>query len=227
MSALHTKLRDRIAVINDRIERACTRASRTPGQVTLIAITKTAPVELLQALLDIGVTHLGENRVAEIVEKVPHLRGAFTMHLVGALQTNKVARVLPFVNMVQSVDRVRLIEYLERYTPAGTTLPVLIEVNTSKEASKSGCTAEEVRPLLERIAQCSTLHAAGYMTIGPLNGNELAVRESFAQLAAIAAAHGDLVAQPHLSMGMSSDFEWAIEEGATMIRIGTLLTGDR
>jgi len=227
MSALHDTLRARLATIQERIERACTRVSRTKDQVTLIAITKTQPVEVLQALLDIGVTHLGENRVIEIVEKVPHLRGAFTMHLVGALQTNKVAKVLPLVNMVQSVDRIRLVDYLERYTPAGSVLPVLIEVNTSGETSKSGCTPSDVRPLIERIAACEKLRPAGYMTIGPLAGNEQTIRASFAQLSHIATAHRDLIATPHLSMGMSGDFEWAILEGATMVRIGTLLTGGR
>ena len=227
MDTFHTMFRDRIHSITDRIAAACSRCGRTQSQVTLIAITKTQPVEVLQALIDCGVSHLGENRVTEILDKAPKLKGSFTMHLVGTLQTNKVARVLPFVQMVQSVDRIRLIDFLERYTPEGATLPVLIEVNTSGETSKSGCLPDQVRPLLDRISASVKLVASGYMTIGPLAGDETAVRRSFSTLSHIANVHRDLVPRPHLSMGMSGDFEWAIEEGATMVRIGTLLTGAR
>jgi PLP dependent protein len=227
MDTLHTTFRDRLLSIHDRIAGACRRSGRTPDTVTLIAVTKTQPVEVLQALIDCGISHLGENRVTEILDKAPHLHGSFTMHLIGTLQTNKVARVLPFVNMVQSVDRIRLIDYLDRYTPEGEKLPVLVEVNTTRETSKSGCSPDQVRELLDRACSSTKIRPAGYMTIGPLDGTEQSIRSCFASLYTIANEHRDLVPAPHLSMGMSGDFEWAIEEGATMVRIGTLLTGAR
>ena len=220
-------LAHRLAVIRERIADACGRARRPADSVELIAVTKLHPAETLQLCIDCGVKHLGENRVGEIVEKVPRLRGEFTMHCIGHLQTNKVAKVLPFIQMLQSVDRVRLIESLERHLPEGSRLPVLVEVNTSGEASKSGCRAQDSGALIERMLSEERLLPSGYMTIGPLGGGERQTREAFSLLRETAEANRDLIPTPALSMGMSGDFEWAIEEGATMVRIGTLLVGER
>ena len=220
-------LSDRLAVVRERIENACRRAERSRDAVQLIAVTKMHPAETLQELIDCGVTHLGENRVNEIVEKVPRLHGSFVMHCIGHLQTNKVAKVLPYVQMVQSVDRLRLVETLERHLPAGVTLPVLLEVNTSGEASKSGCESGESRELIERMLDGKRLVPQGFMTIGPLGGGERETRTAFSLLRTTAERTRDLIPAPQLSMGMSGDFEWAIEEGATMVRIGTLLVGER
>ena len=220
-------LSDRLAIVRERIANACRRADRSPDGVELIAVTKKHPARTLQKLIDCGVTHLGENRVHEIVEKVPRLSGSFVMHCIGHLQTNKAAKVLPYVQMVQSVDRLRLVETLERHLPAGATLPVLIEVNTSGEVAKSGCEAGESRMLLERMLGGKRLVPKGFMTIGPLGGSERETRAAFSLLRTTAEQHRDLVAAPQLSMGMSGDFEWAIGEGATMVRIGTLLLGER
>jgi pyridoxal phosphate enzyme (YggS family) len=173
------------------------------------------------------VTDLGENRVSEILDKTAFLQGEFTMHLIGHLQTNKVARVLPFVQMVQSVDRDRLIEYIERYVPPETRLPVLVEVNTTGEPSKHGCLPDDCRKIMERVAMSNKLVPAGLMTIGPLGAEEKQTREAFSLLRTLAERNSDIVARPHLSMGMSGDFEWAIEEGATMVRIGSILCGVR
>jgi len=227
MNTLYLHYEEKIAMVHDRISRACGRCGRHPDEVTLIAVTKTQPVEVLQALIDCGVQNLGENRVSEVLEKVPALTGTFIMHLIGALQTNKVAKVLPYIQMIQSVDRSRLIDYLERYLPDGSVLPVLIEVNTSEESTKSGCRSSDARMLVERCLAGKKLRPEGFMTIGPLGGDESAVRNSFSQLRSIADAHRDCIPSPCLSMGMSGDFEWAIEEGSTMVRIGTLLTGER
>jgi PLP dependent protein len=225
--ATDAALNERLAAVHERIDCACGRVNRSAGSVMLIAVTKTQPVELVQALINLGVKHLGENRVTEIVEKTPYLSGDFTMHLIGHLQTNKVARVLPFVQMIQSIDRERLIGYLERYLPAGVTMPVLVEVNTSGEASKSGCTPQACRMVVERLVASDSLLPSGYMTIGPLGSDERTTRGAFSLLRETAEKNRDLVPEPQLSMGMSGDFEWAIEEGATMVRIGTLLTGER
>lgn len=220
-------LRDRLQVIRYRIGSACGRVSRSPDSVKLIAVTKTQPVAVMQALIDCGVQDLGENRVQEILEKAPHLTGHYSLHCIGHLQTNKVARVMPFIAMVQSVDRIRLVEYLERYCSEKSSLPVLVEVNTSGETAKSGCSPDQSRMLLERCLEGGRVCPYGFMTIGPLTGGEIAVRKSFAALRSTAEKCADLVPVPQLSMGMSSDFEWAIEEGSTMVRIGTLLVGTR
>ncbi|MBN1578543.1 MAG: YggS family pyridoxal phosphate-dependent enzyme [Chitinispirillaceae bacterium] len=225
--AIDGYLGERFEALHDRMCRACTRASRQVGSVTLIAVTKMQPVEKLQALIDLGITNLGENRVSEIIEKTPHLTGKYTMHLIGHLQTNKVARVLPHVHTIQSIDRVRVIEYIERYLPADVRMPVLVEVNTSGEASKEGCAPPECRMIVERLVAGGRLLPSGLMTIGPLGGDEKRTRGAFSLLRDLAEKNRDLLPQPHLSMGMSGDFEWAIEEGATMVRIGTLLTGER
>jgi PLP dependent protein len=227
MNSAQQTLSERLTAVHERIVSACRRSGRREDTVELIAVTKLHPSETLQQLIDCGVRHLGENRVNEIVEKVPRLRGDFVMHCIGHLQTNKVARVLPYVGMVQSVDRIRLIETLERHLPEDRQLPVLVEVNTSGETSKSGCRAEECLMLVERMLSGGRLIPSGYMTIGPLGGNEKETRAAFSLLRETAARNSDLVVEPALSMGMSGDFEWAIEEGATMVRIGTLLVGAR
>ena len=225
--AIDGRLIERFESVHNRIGRACERASRPVGSVTLIAVTKTQPIDLVQALINLGINHLGENRVSEILDKAPHLTGNFTMHLIGHLQTNKVARVLPHVRMIQSIDRMRVIEYVERYLPVDVRMPVLVEVNTSGEASKEGCAPDACRSIVERIIAGGRLFAAGYMTIGPLGAGEQKTREAFSLLRCVAEKNRDLISEPHLSMGMSGDFEWAISEGATMVRIGTLLTGER
>jgi PLP dependent protein len=224
---LHQGLSERLNKIRERITTACVHAGRPVDSVKLIAVTKTHPIETLQALIDIGVKDLGENRVQEIVDKVPHLHGHFAMHCIGHLQTNKIARVLPFVQVIQSIDSIRVVEYIEKYLPDGVTLPALVEVNTSAEAAKSGCLPAECRRIIERIIAGRRLTPSGFMTIGPLDGDETAVRKSFSLLRRIAENNSDLIAHPQLSMGMSGDFEWAIHEGSTMVRIGSLLVGGR
>ncbi len=220
-------LKVRIEQVRERIHRACIQSCRKPDSVVLIAVTKTQPVELLQALLDHGISNLGENRVQEILGKAPLLHGEYTMHLIGHLQTNKVARVLPYVQMIQSVDTVRLVEFIEKYLPGHARIPVLVEINTSGERSKNGCAPENSREIIERIVSSARVIPAGYMTIGPFGSGEKGARASFALLRETAERNRDLIPEYHLSMGMSGDFEWAIQEGATMVRIGSLLCGER
>lgn len=220
-------LREKLSAVRDRIQQACDRSHRNADSIELIAVTKNQPVEKLQALIDIGVSHLGENRVQEIVEKVPRLRGEFSMHFIGHLQTNKAAKVLPYIQTIQSIDRIRIIDRIEKYLPTGKQMPVLVEVNTLGEVAKNGCRPSECRMLIERLLAGGMLVPCGYMTIGPFGGDEVAARNSFTLLRECAGKNSDLVSGPHLSMGMSDDFEWAIEEGATMIRLGTVLLGAR
>jgi PLP dependent protein len=221
------RLQKNLERVEERIARACSKAGRKRSEVRLIAITKTHPVETIQPLIDLGISDIGENRVQEIEKKAPLLSGTFTLHMVGHLQTNKVAQVLPHIGWIHSIDRTRLIERIEFYRPQGPKLPALVEVNTSGEVSKSGCAPDECRALCDRAAASSALEFRGFMTIGPLDGDEKKVRDSFATLRRLGESCRDLSSVIELSMGMSGDFEWAIEEGATMIRLGTVLLGAR
>ena len=223
----------RLVEVRERIERARLRAGRAAGAVRLIAVTKNHPVETVQRLIDLGVRDIGENRVQEIEEKAPNLRGEFTIHMIGHLQTNKAGKVWPLAGWIQSVDREKLVRRLEGLyeedcrngTPEKKK--VLVEVNTSGEESKSGCSPDECERLCNIVAQSNALELKGLMTIGPLGGNEQAVRGAFTLLRNLSQKHCADINAPELSMGMSGDFEWAIEEGATMVRVGTLLVGER
>jgi len=218
----------RLHDVRERIERACRRAGRAAGSVRLVAVTKNHPVETAQRLIDLGVRDIGENRVQEIEEKAPRLAGEFTVHLIGHLQTNKAQKVWPLAGWIQSVDREKLVRRLEGLYDGGERKKALVEVNTSGEESKSGCTPEECGRLCEIVAGSKALELRGLMTIGPLGGGEAAVRGAFATLRELSQKYcGGVVGVPELSMGMSGDFEWAIEEGATMVRIGTTLVGSR
>jgi pyridoxal phosphate enzyme (YggS family) len=223
---MSVQLSERLESIRHQIEKACERSSRTVESVRLIAVTKTHPVETLQQLIDLGIKDLGENRVNEIEAKVPLLKGDFTMHLIGQLQTNKVARVLPHIDWIQSVDRERLINRIEQFQN-GSKIKALVEVNTSGESSKSGCIPEMCREICERVVASPALEFCGLMTIGPLSSDELLVRNAFSLLRRLGEQCKDLTEKIELSMGMSSDFEWAISEGSTMVRIGSLLLGRR
>lgn len=227
MGSDNSRLRVNLGVLQERVERACEKSARPRSSVRLIAITKTHPVETIQELIDLGVNNIGENRVQEIEEKVPLLRGDFTVHMVGHLQTNKVAHLIPHVKWIQSIDREKLISRIEFCHKETSKLSALVEVNTSKEAAKSGCMPQECRALCERVAASKAMEFCGLMTIGPLNGSESEVRESFSSLRRLSETCCDLAPAMELSMGMSGDFEVAIEEGATLVRIGTALFGSR
>jgi pyridoxal phosphate enzyme (YggS family) len=220
-------LKQRLDRTEDQILRACTAVHRSRGSVRLIAVTKTHGADTAQELINLGVSNIGENRVQEIVAKAPVLHGTYELHMIGHLQTNKVSAVLPYIHWLQSVDRVRLIERIEHCYTKSDKLKVLVEVNTSGEDSKSGCTSDECRGLCERVVSSPVLQLKGLMTIGPLNGTESEVRGSFQLLRSLSERITDLCPTPELSMGMSGDFVWAIEEGATMVRIGTALVGGR
>jgi hypothetical protein len=220
------RLHDRIVMVRNRIAECCEKVGRKPDSVRLIVVTKTHPADTLQNLIDIGIADLGENRVQEIECKVTHLKGDFTIHLIGHLQTNKVSRVLPYIRWIHSIDRENLIDRIERYH-SGEKINALVEVNTSGESSKSGCSPDHCRALCERLLSSRALELRGLMTIGPLNGTESQTRSAFSLLKKLSEQCADLVPQMELSMGMSGDFEWAIEEGSTMVRIGSLILGDR
>jgi pyridoxal phosphate enzyme (YggS family) len=221
-----------ISHIRERIASACARAGRSPGEVTLVAITKTQPVALIREALNAGITVFGENRVQEAAEKIPELRDGPTWHLVGHLQTNKVKKALSLFSVIQSVDSLRLAQEIQRQAgAAGQVVEVYVEVNTSHEDSKFGIDPNAAPELAQQIAGLPNLRLRGLMTIGALTSDANRVRSCFRRLRELRDAIGDMslpqVDLETLSMGMTDDFEIAIEEGSTMVRVGRAIFGER
>jgi PLP dependent protein len=226
-------IRENIARVEDRLAAACRRSGRRREDVKLVAISKAHPPELVRAAFDVGLRDFGENRVQEAKAKRPALADLTARwHLVGHVQTNKARAARELFHWVHSVDSLRLAEKLaQTAAPGGERLLVLIEVNLGKEASKAGVRAGEVSELVERISRLATLELRGLMVIPPFLTNPEAVRPYFRQLRTlareIAARNLPNVSMQELSMGMSHDFEVAIEEGATIVRVGTAIFGAR
>ena len=221
-------LRNRILALRESIADACGRVGRTPESVRVVVVTKTHPAETLQAVIDAGIRDIGENRVQEIVEKAPVLSGERVLHMVGHLQTNKVLKVVPLVDWIQSLDSERLLRKIESSCEnAAKTINALVQVNTSGEDTKSGCEPGEALDLCEKVAASNSVRFRGLMTIGPLDADETDTRKAFTTLRTLGEKCRHLTESVELSMGMSGDFEWAIEEGATIIRVASLLLGQR
>jgi pyridoxal phosphate enzyme (YggS family) len=218
--------------VRERLARAAERSGRRPEAVKLIAVTKNVPVEIIRAGLAEGITALGENRVQEARAKVAALGRAAEWHFIGHLQTNKVKYLADWVDLIHSLDRIRLAEELEKQgARTGRVWPVLLQVNLAGEGTKFGLAEAEVRPFLERVAGYRHLRVLGLMTIGPAVAEPEEARPVFRRLRllaeAIAGERWPGVSMEHLSMGMSGDFEVAVEEGATMVRVGTAIFGPR
>ncbi len=227
-------LAERLANVCKRIETSAQGCNRSADEITLIAISKTHPAETLRAALSLGMTDLGENRVQEAEEKIVELgRRAARWHLVGHLQANKARRAVALFDVIHSLDSVSLAQRLDRLCLAEgrEELPVLIQIDLGGEASKTGIDASALPQLLETIAACRRLRLIGLMTLPPYFENAECARPFFKTLREL---RDQLQLQDHfgeqpgeLSMGMSHDFEIAIEEGATMVRVGTAIFGER
>ncbi|MEO5616410.1 MAG: YggS family pyridoxal phosphate-dependent enzyme [Candidatus Eisenbacteria bacterium] len=223
--------RERLDQIRDRIARAAARSARASAQVTLIAVTKTVPAEVVAGAVAEGILDLGENRVQEAESKIARegLAGV-RWHLIGHLQGNKAGRAVALFDRIHSLDSLALAESLSRRAvAAGRTMPVLIEVNVSGEATKYGVKPDELAGLAEQVASLEGLVFDGLMTVGaPVERPEDA-RPGFAGLRELRDATAGRMGRPlpHLSMGMTGDFEVAIEEGSTMVRVGSALFGPR
>ncbi len=207
-----------------RIIRACERVGRLPDEVTIVAVTKMVEPSAVATAFKLGIRHFGENRVQEAERKIRQLTWLEphpTWHLVGHLQTNKVKVAMELFDIIHSLDSVRLAEVISRRTE--TTLPVLLEVNVSGEASKGGFSVVEVAPALEAISRLPRLEIKGLMTIAPMVADAEQVRPVFQKLCSLRDSFG----LEHLSMGMTDDFEVAVEEGATLVRIGRAIFGER
>jgi pyridoxal phosphate enzyme (YggS family) len=217
-----------------RIRQAAESAGRNAADVTLVAVSKTVPVEAIAALAPLAPVILGENRVQEAQAKQARLPGggAFRWHLIGHLQSNKAIRAAELFEMIHSVDRLELLQRLERRcAELDKRLPVLIEVNLAAESSKTGCRPDEVPTLLDAACMLRHVRVAGFMAIPPFRENPDEVRPYFRQLRELrdrmSIRFGSGLELRELSMGMSHDFEAAIREGATLIRVGTAIFGAR
>jgi pyridoxal phosphate enzyme (YggS family) len=224
-------IRARLAAVEERIAAAAARAGRDPGEVTLVGISKTMPLAAVEAAYGAGITHLGENRVQEAVEKYAAFKPeGLTLHLVGHLQRNKARRAALLFDFVHSVDSPALADALaEGCRDRAAPLPVLVEVNLAGEESKFGVAPEAALPLLAHLLTLPALAPRGLMTIAPLVPSAEEVRPVFRGLRALRdRCQAELgVDLPHLSMGMTNDYEVAIEEGATLVRIGRAIFGER
>ncbi len=221
-----------VARVRERMANAAAKAGRDLSAITLVGVTKTRTAEEVGALIAAGVADIGENRVQELLSKTPFLRHLpHTTHLIGHLQRNKAKHLPGHIDMLQSLAGEETLAALEKaYAQSERPLDVLVEVNIGEETSKSGIDKDEVFKLCARVQKSGVLRLRGLMAIPPFVPGE-AVRPYFAQMRQlfidIRAKTGDNVSVTVLSMGMSSDFEIAIEEGATMVRVGTELFGPR
>ncbi len=227
-SALKASLMRQWNAVEVRIQRACQQAGRARSDVQLVAVTKTLSVELAGLLPELGLLDLGENRPQELWRKAAALPPAIRWHLIGHLQRNKIERTLPLVHLLHSVDSTRLLTALEAaLAQRGRTLDVLLEVNASREPSKHGFTPEEVPGLAPTIASLPHVRVQGLMTLAAFEEDAERCRPTFAMVRGLRDRLRQELGTPHglgqLSMGMSNDFEVAIEEGATLVRIGTAL----
>jgi PLP dependent protein len=228
-----TSIAQNLASVRDRIAAAANKSRRRPEDVTLIAVTKTHPPEAIRAAFEAGLRHFGENRVQEWEGKYAAVQDlSATWHLVGHLQSNKAARAAKVFDSIDSVDDLSLAQRLDRARdaqPSSANLRVLLEVQLAPEASKSGTNPEDIHPLAERVMQLPQLDLEGLMCIPPFLDDAEQVRPYFRRLRELRDSLAKQLgrALPVLSMGMSHDFEVAIEEGATEVRIGTAIFGAR
>lgn len=228
------EIKKNLQSIHQRIKQACEQSGRNPKEVSLLLATKTVPIEKIQVAIDAGETLLGENKIQEALSKQAGLQhdSSLNWHFIGHLQTNKVKDVLKFATCIQSVDRMKLANKLdERLRQEGRSIDILVQVNTSYEESKFGIKPEEAIPFIQEVSKLDTLRVKGLMTIGLFTDDKHKVRKCFRLLKDIQTKVKEMnipnVEMGVLSMGMSGDLEIAIDEGATMIRVGTAVFGKR
>ncbi len=213
-----------------RVARACERASRDPAGVTLLTVSKGHPAEAVRAAAEVGLIFFGENRVQEARAKIGLCPSRLRWHLIGHLQSNKCRDAVHFFEMIQSVDSLPLALEINKWADkSARTMPVLIEVNVAGESSKFGYAPEKVLAELKEINALPRIEVHGLMTVAPFSQDSEKVRPVFRRLRELKGQCENILGAPlpHLSMGMSGDFEVAVEEGATMIRLGSAVLGPR
>jgi pyridoxal phosphate enzyme (YggS family) len=215
-------LRERLAAVRERIARAVGRTRRDPAQITLLAVTKLFPAKVIRQAYELGLREFGENYVREFEDKAPAVADLADarFHLIGHLQSNKSKKAADLFQVIQTVDSPRL---ARRLNDAGRALDVMLEVKLSEEEAKSGADPASLAELIEAVRACVNLRLLGLMTMPPWTDDPEASRPYFRRLRELAERHG----LRQLSMGMSHDLEAAIEEGATCVRVGTALFGER
>ena len=228
MSMLLDNLKD----VEERIQAACDRSGRKREDVLLVAVSKTKPVEMIEEVMTAGIVDFGENKPQELRDKYEVLPQNLRFHMIGHLQTNKIKYIIDRVVLIHSIDSIHLAEAVNAEAHKhDRIMPVLVEVNVAQEESKSGFLVEKTENAIREIAKLSNIRVEGLMTIAPFVENAEENRQYFVKLRKlsvdIAAKNIDNVTMHHLSMGMTGDYEVAIEEGATMVRVGTGIFGER
>lgn len=225
-------LKENLMEVEENVRKACEKAGRDRSEVTLIAVSKTKPVEMLQEIYDAGTRDFGENKVQEMVEKYDELPQDIKWHMIGHLQRNKVKYIIDKACLIHSVDSYRLAEEINiQAKKKNVIMPILIEVNIAKEDSKFGVYEDEVMQLVEEIAGLENIRIKGLMTIAPYVEDSEENRQFFHNIKQlsidISEKNIDNVSMEILSMGMTGDYMVAIEEGSTMVRVGTGIFGER
>ncbi|MBI5326073.1 MAG: YggS family pyridoxal phosphate-dependent enzyme [Ignavibacteriae bacterium] len=228
------EIKNNFVAIRKRVNDSAIKCGRNPAEITIVAVSKTQPLETIEEGIKAGIIVFGENYAHELKEKNDLLDSVsknINWHFIGHLQTNKVKFIIPYVNLIHSVDSQHLAGEISRQAKKiDRTIEILLQVNTSGEDSKSGCAPDDIFDLAKDVFQLPNLNVTGLMTIGSFTENIIQIRKEFRMLRSI---RDELVANygfdqlKHLSMGMTGDFELAIEEGATLIRIGTAIFGQR
>ena len=223
---------DNIITVQENIEAACTRAGRNPKDVTLIAVSKTKPLTMLREAYEAGARDFGENKVQELMDKIPEMPADIRWHMIGHLQRNKVKYIVDKVYLIHSVDSLRLAEEISKEALKNdVTVNILVEVNIALEESKFGTSYAEAVELVEEIAKLPGISIKGLMTIAPFVEDAENNREYFKKMRQLCVdimnKNIDNVSMDILSMGMTGDYEVAVEEGATYVRVGTGIFGER
>lgn len=223
---------EHLKIVEQNIACACERSGRNRGEVTLIAVSKTKPVEMMEEAMAAGIRTFGENKVQEIIKKQPLLPDDINWHMIGHLQRNKVRQIAGKVTMIHSVDSLRLAEQIQKeYESIGMTADVLMEVNIAREETKFGLMPEETEAVIRETAKMGNINVCGLMTIAPYvedpQDNRIHFHNLRKLLVDINSKNIDNISMTELSMGMTGDYEIAIEEGATFVRVGTGIFGSR
>lgn len=223
-------IKNNLEIINEKIKKAALKVNRNPQEIKLVAVTKIATIEQIKEAISAGVEIIGENKIQEAKEKYQILTADIEWHLVGHLQTNKVKYAIEIFDLIHSVDSIKLAKEIDRRSlQFGMITNVLVEVNVSGEETKYGIKPEEVKPFLKEISEFSRIKVRGLMTIAPIAKDKEKVRPYFRKLSELSkeikSKNIKNVEMDYLSMGMSEDFEVAIEEGANMVRIGRGIFG--
>ncbi|MDX9924717.1 MAG: YggS family pyridoxal phosphate-dependent enzyme [Ignavibacteriaceae bacterium] len=221
---------DNLHIVEERIMKACLRAGRNRSDISLVAVSKTQPIAAIEEALKVGLIHFGENKAQELRDKNSIISSGIHWHFIGHLQTNKVKYVIDSAEYIHSVDSIKLaVEINKKAEAIGKVQKILFEIKTSSEESKFGIQNEnDFFELINKVRELANIKAAGLMTMAPYTDDEKVIRECFKKLRLLREkAREKGYELTELSMGMTNDYEIAIEEGATMIRIGTALFGDR